>query len=633
MDEEHLVETLRRKAKKIYQANVSASEEASWRASPKTVARILERVGLGEVMVLLEMSTLSSDARIDMLLVGSHPRSGELSVVAVENKQWSWATFDSNLERVRHPGANKREGSQHPAEQIWDYCNALDRYLPMLCGQLHGVVNLHNAPTGKIKTILPARCKLRADVRGIEIFGSDDQARARFAAFLVGILCAKGAKSYVRDIDRAHVRPSDDFMREVDQAVRLRSIFPLLDEQRKVVDMVFQAVDSKFSEDNKQVFIVTGGPGTGKSVLGVELLGMLSRAGSSVVHASSSNAFTGALRRHVKGRRSSVSEVFTFFHHHRRRKPNQLNVLICDEAHRMRKTSNLQRTPREERSDTPQLHELIRAARVPVFLLDPQQWVVKDEVSAPDKIREAALELGITADRIHCISLGRQFRHDLFPGYVDWVEDLLGYNKGPSPWTYRGEFRLYRANTPGEMEEYLRLQKLVGCSARITAGLCWDWTKEYVNGKLVDDIIIDDWKKPWNAARGNRRKGVPAAESWATDVEGFEQVGCIYTAQGFEWDYAGVIMGYDYTWQGDRWVTVKNKDSNTRSVERRFIVPNVYRVLATRGRRGMVLYSTDANTRQLFADLGVPPLGPALEELRKRHRPAGPSFGVQGEIF
>ncbi|MEU4235671.1 hypothetical protein AB0F17_66395 [Nonomuraea sp. NPDC026600] len=153
MDTEDLVRALVRRAGEVYQIAVSDPEKQSWRASIKTVVDVLLMAGLGDVMVLLEMSTLSSDARIDMLLVGSHPDTGELSAVTVENKQWSKLAVNPLTRRITHLGAGP-EDSQHPVEQVWDYCRALERQVPMLRGALWGVANLHNATATAIAKIM-----------------------------------------------------------------------------------------------------------------------------------------------------------------------------------------------------------------------------------------------------------------------------------------------------------------------------------------------------------------------------------------------------------------------------------------------------------------------------------------------
>ncbi|MCO6010045.1 DUF2075 domain-containing protein [Actinoallomurus purpureus] len=641
MDTEELVRTLVLRAARVYQVKVKDSEQESWRNSIKTVTTVLLQAGLGEVRVLLEMSTLSSNARIDMLLVGTHPDTGDLSAVAVENKQWSQFTVVPNTRRVIRGRTHRRE-SQHPVDQVWDYCRALERQLPMLNRSLWGVVNLHNAPAAEVAKLLPPTCGIRADVDGerVRVFGSASDDRQRFARFLTEVLSAEGAREQVVRINRAHVRPTEEVMRAAYQAVRGRSVFPLLDEQREAVDKVAAAVENGFKANSKQVFIITGGPGTGKTVLALELLGILNGISSATVHASGSAAFSEALRKHVKGRHGGVENLFTYFNQHRNREPNHLNVLICDEAHRLRRTSNNRFDKFEDRSEAPQIHELIQAARVPVFLLDPHQVIRNNEVGTPEVIRRAALDLGIPDEDIHVIPLHRQFRHSTCPEYIDWLEDLLGYGQAPRPWSYSGDFHLLRADTPQQMEDYLRAQLALGHSARITAGFCWEWT-EPENGRLVSDVRIDGWERPWNAHKANERRNIPSYKHWATHPGGFEQIGCVYSAQSFDWDYAGVIMGGDYTWSGDHWKAVNNADRQVWGAKRHYLIRNIYRVLASRGKHGVVIYSTDPATREFLTELQVPALEPVSKALQEQHpelaaagvRPRDEPDAVQDSLF
>ena len=191
------------------------------------------------------------------------------------------------------------------------------------------------------------------------------------------------------------------------------------------------------------------------------------------------------------------------------------------------------------------------------------------------------------------------------------------------------------------MEDYLRTQLTLGRSARITSGFCWDWTHEPKDGRLVPDIRIDGWERPWNAYNANERRNIPSHKHWATRSGGFEQIGCVYTAQSFDWDYAGVIMGYDYTWCGDHWKAVNNADRQIWGAKRHYLIRNIYRVLASRGKHGVVLYSTDPATRELLTELGVPAVEPALNALREQHpqlaapvaRPLHQPDPVQGSLF
>lgn len=112
-------------------------------------------------------------------------------------------------------------------------------------------------------------------------------------------------------------------------------------------------------------------------------------------------------------------------------------------------------------------------------------------------------------------------------------------------------------------------------------------------------------------AAGNRAGGAPPASLWATDPAGFGQVGCVYTAQGFEYDWAGVIFGPDLVWRDGRFVSDRqaNRDPDFRNRVRVSdadfdrLVRNVYKVLMTRGMVGVALYSTDTQTREALRPL------------------------------
>src|SRR5699024_9175304 len=122
---------------------------------------------------------------------------------------------------------------------------------------------------------------------------------------------------------------------------------------------------------------------------------------------------------------------------------------------------------------------------------------------------------------------------------------------------------------------------------------------------LVNDVRIGDWARPWNAKPEKRVPDAPDSYYWASDERGFNQVGCIYTAQGFEYDWAGVILGPDFVWRTDRWVTrpeyshdpaLKKADEG----EYQKLTRNTYKVLLTRGMRGACVYSTDPETQEFL---------------------------------
>ena len=162
-----------------------------------------------------------------------------------------------------------------------------------------------------------------------------------------------------------------------------------------------------------------------------------------------------------------------------------------------------------------------------------------------------------------------------------------------------------------EIEAAMLAEQAKGYSSRMTAGYCWPWSDPLPDGTLIDDVSIDSWSRPWNLKGDRAIGGAPPSALWATDPSGFGQVGCVYTAQGFEYDWNGVIMGPDLVWRGDRWVAqrLESKDPDFRSVKRvppeEFdrLLRNVYKVLLTRGMVGTVVFSTDAETRRKLAEL------------------------------
>jgi len=204
---------------------------------------------------------------------------------------------------------------------------------------------------------------------------------------------------------------------------------------------------------------------------------------------------------------------------------------------------------------------------------------------------------------------------------MQWVLRLLGLAPGgPAPWEPDGAFEVETAPTPDQLEERLRAKLADGYGARMTAGYCWQWSNPRDDGTLVPDVTVGDWAKPWNV-RGERAVGgAPPAALWASEDGGFEQVGCVYTAQGFEYDWNGVLLGPDFVWRTDRWVIDRsaNKDPDFRNRSKvsdhefERLVRNVYKVLLTRGMVGTVVTSVDPETQELLERLvGAPRLLPA----------------------
>ena len=153
-------------------------------------------------------------------------------------------------------------------------------------------------------------------------------------------------------------------------------------------------------------------------------------------------------------------------------------------------------------------------------------------------------------------------------------------------------------------------------SARLVAGFCWPWSNPDSSGQLVDDVKLDGFSMPWNAMpdAGKLAPGIPKSNFWASDPNGINQVGCLYTAQGFEFDYAGVIFGrdlvYDAGWRGNRKISQDSVVKKAAEEEFVNLVKQTYRVLLTRGMKGCYVYFEDVATKENPHLLHVNKIGP-----------------------
>lgn len=587
----------------------SPSEVRSWNRSLPVIAQDLIDAGLSNVEVILEYQLPLTSQRADVVLAGNHPVTGRPSYVVLELKQWTQARLwegDPGLVEVEGmPGGPKL----HPAQQVRGYSTHIVDFARSLSGDedaVAGAAYLHNAlRREKVADLFGAPL----DVHGQLFTGSD---RGRFHEFLRSRLSdiTPGAPSADALLDSV-VAPSKQLLALAAEEVQHREQFTLLGNQQLAVNIIRHQVEHARRADRKSVIIVTGGPGSGKSVIALSLLGELAREGRTVMHATGSRSFTLTLRKVAGSRSPRVQKLFKYFNQFVDANRNDLDVLILDEAHRIRETSVNRYTKAEHRTGRSQLDELMAAARVAVFLLDQNQVVRPGEMGSQDAIASYATAQGLG---VLSVPLGEQFRCGGSLAYVAWVERLLGIVDGePTRWECDERFELSVADNPWELEQIIRTRSNdgAGYTARLAAGYCWPWSDPRLDGTLVPDVAIEDWARPWNLKGERRLGGAPPASLWASDPGGIDQVGCVYTAQGFEYDWNGVILGPDLVWRHGGFVSNRraNRDPDFRNSDTvsdaRFdaLVRNVYKVLLTRGMVGTVIYSTDAETRDALRRL------------------------------
>ncbi|NYH77238.1 hypothetical protein FHR84_000552 [Actinopolyspora biskrensis] len=597
-----------------YDLTATHGEIGAWRNSLPELFELLCSAGLGQVEVLLECRLPYSPKRIDALLCGRRPDSGEASYVLIELKQWSRAeAVGDGVVEV----AGLKNHQLPPVAQVRRYCQHLLDFTPSLARKaesVRAIAYLHNASRGAVDGLY------NYDSNGglVNLYAADE--REGLIAELQSLLDSApdsraDSRQFADDLLASEKAPARTLLKTAADSFEKRDEFVLLDEQQVAFNLVMNAVSQaeragdRGETERKTVVIVRGGPGSGKSALAMNLLTRLARHDKRVLHATGSKAFTETLRERVARDDQRVNRMFGYFNTVSERR-DELDVLVCDEAHRIRGGHQ----DRRAQSDygRRQINSLMDAAKVPVCLLDEHQVVRPNERGTPDNIKKAAEERGY---RACIIDLEGQFRCGGSPLFDEWVLRLLGLSKEePTSWSElvantRDEYAVHAVPNAHSLENWLlQRSSIFGGSARISAGYCWDWNPpERLDGKhvLATDIDIDGWRRPWNTPPGRSVPDAPPTSLWASDPRGFGQVGCIYTAQGFEYDWAGVVFGEDLVVRGNTWrpQQEKTRDPSLKSTSPRFfgkLVRNTYKVLLTRGMQGVCLYSVDPETNEFL---------------------------------
>jgi hypothetical protein len=407
----------------------------------------------------------------------------------------------------------------------------------------------------------------------------------------------------LKRIEQSKYRPSKKLMDHVANVIKGVPEYILLDEQQIVYDSVISCAKAGYHDKQKTVLIIKGGPGTGKSVIAINLMADLLQQGYNAQYATGSRAFTETLKKRVKAR---ASAQFKYFNSYTEAQDNEIDVLIADEAHRLRQTSFNRFTPKEKRTNNPQIEELLKACKVAAFFIDDDQIVRPGEIGSVQYIREYSKRNNC---RVFEYELEAQFRCNGSETFVNWVNNTLGIKRTANViWDQHEEFDLQVMGSPQELEDAIRSKVQAGYTGRLMAGFCWPWSDPDSQGNLRNDVKIGEYERPWNAKPESRilAAGIPKSNLWAYDPNGIEQIGCVYTAQGFEFDYAGVIFGKDLTYDLDRQQWVGNPactaDNIVRHAKGTFtdLIKNTYRVLLSRGMKGCYVHFLDKDTERFF---------------------------------
>lgn len=585
-----------------YRYNPSPAEINSWRNSLRSISQVFQYSDLNDHGVLIEYQLPLTSRRLDCMICGKDKNRGDNAII-IELKQWDKCEEASGANEVlTWVGGGKRE-VLHPSVQVGQYKMYLEDTHTAFYDDnpinLNACTYLHNYNYYSNDVIFSS--KFNDALTKYPLFTADDV--EKLSAYLRDRLLSGEGLDVLKRIENSKYRPNKKLMDHVGNIIKNKSEYVLLDEQLIVYDSVLSCARQSFHDKQKVAVIVKGGPGTGKSVIAINLMADLLLNGYNAHYATGSKAFTETLRK-IIGVRGSVQ--FKYFNSYSNAEQNEIDVLIADEAHRIRETSNSRFTKRINRSNESQIEELLKASKVAVFFIDDYQVVRPNEIGSTEYIKKS---ISTKNYKVFEYELEAQFRCSGSDAFVNWINNTLSIKRTANViWDQTEEFDFKIFSSPLELENAIREKNAQGFTARMTAGFCWDWSMPNEDGTLKDDVIIGDYRRPWDAKPEAKKlaPGIPKASLWAYDPNGINQIGCVYTAQGFEFDYVGVIFGEDlaYDFDQQKWIgkTSKSSDSVVKRSRGAFVdlVKNTYRVLLSRGMKGCYVYFMDKDTERFF---------------------------------
>lgn len=573
---------------------VNDSEYHAWQNSLRHMAMVIDTNEISdEASVCIEYRLPFQNCRIDFIIAGKD-KDGKENVVIVELKQWSSveALVDADLVKTVINGGERNV--PHPSYQAWSYAVTLQEYnecvqkdgiLLYPCAFMHNYVPLHDDPI--INNIF------YKEIDKAPVFTCYEAMKLR--EFIVSKVTKPDDGNMMFRIDYGRIRPSkslQDVITKMLDADNKNNEFILIDSQKSVFEFIMANIRKLRNEDErKSVYIISGGPGTGKSVLAINLLAALIKDGktSSYVTKNSAprNVYKAKLSKE-KFKTAYINSLFKSSSSFVDCSSNFFDALIVDESHRLTEKSNFFGKGEN------QIKEIINASKVSIFFIDEDQIVTSKDIGSIKEIRRFAKFFNA---KVFNSRLESQFRCNGSDGYLSFLDDVLEikhteYTFNPS------DYEIVVYDDLNKMFEKIKNKNLIDNKARMLAGYCWNWISKNNQGS-GPDIVIDDqnFSAYWNFNN---------TSTWAIDKDTTDQIGCIHTSQGLEFSYVGVIIGDDLRYENGHVITDSRKraktdtslnglhENNPADAEKiDKIIRDTYKTLLSRAMKGCFVYCTD----------------------------------------
>jgi DUF2075 family protein len=586
--------------KKKLGRSTNINEIQSWKNSLGEMNKVLidEEIP-GDAGIAIEYQIPQTSKRIDFIITGQSEDRDDQAIL-IELKQWQTATITEKDGIVStFVGGGHREVS-HPSYQAWSYAALMNNFCEAVYDEnikLVPCAYLHNyAEDGVISNSF-----YEEHINNAPLFLKEDLKKLR--EFIKKHLKYGDSTNVLFRIENGKVRPSKNLADRLASMIQGNKEFVMIDEQKLAFETA-RVMAKRSSATEKNVLIVEGGPGTGKSVVAINLLIELTSKDRMLAKYVTKNAapravfesrLTGALKK------TDISTLFGGSGSYIDLDANVYDALIVDEAHRLNEKSGMFKNKGEN-----QIKEIISAAKFSVFFIDEDQKVTMNDIGTKDQIERWAKDLGA---EVYTLQLSSQFRCNGSDGYLSWLDNSLQLKDTANTILDTRDYDFRIIDSPNTLRDLIIEKNKISNKARLVAGYCWEWVSKK-NPDLKDVVIPEhNFGMRWNlASDGNY---------WIIKEEAVSEVGCIHTCQGLEVDYIGVIVGNDFVVRNGQVVTDPSKraksDSSIKGYKKLFkenpveakqktdaIIKNTYRTLMTRGTKGCYVYFVDKETEEYF---------------------------------
>lgn len=577
--------------------HTSKSEREAWKNSMQYMLKVLIDNNIpGNVGIAIEFKIPNTSKRVDFIITG---KDGNLknTAIIIELKQWTEAEIVNGKDGIvqAFTGHALREVA-HPSYQAWSYATTIEDYNETVQQEqidLHPCAYLHNYVIVTPPTLLSDIYKDYLEKAPAFVKGDVEKLRD----FINKYIKYGDDKETLYMIENGKIRPSKSLQDALSNMLKGNQEFVMIDDQKLVYETALQMARNSYRDGKKRVLIVKGGPGTGKSVLAVNLLVKLTNENMVCSYVTKNAAPRNVYATKLSGefRKTRINNLFKGSGAFVESATNEFDVLIVDEAHRLNAKSGMFQNLGEN-----QIKEIIKASKFSVFFIDETQRVTLKDIGSIEEIQKYINQAEAESE---IMELESQFRCNGSDGYIAWIDDVLDIRKTGNSDGFELDYEIKVCDSPTEVRDIIFEKNQINNKARLLAGYCWNWIKEGKNKSDVYDITIPeyDFAMSWNLG---------SSSTWAIDPDSVNEIGCIHTSQGLEFDYVGVIIGKDLRYEDNKIVTdVTERAKTDQSIKGIYkiyqqdfekaekmadeLIKNTYKTLMTRGQKGCYIYCVD----------------------------------------